>query len=118
MLRFLGAATLALAASSAIVALDFDRERKAAPDLSLSAYIDKQRLRLQDLLAPVEDGDPARAHDLSRMSDVESTSGSTPGDAFFGTINRTVNGTKSKPLIGVGMCRVEGGRKTCSPFAD
>lgn len=118
MLRFLGAATLVLAGASCLVAFDFDRERRATPDLSLGAYLDQQRLRLESFLAPLEEAAPAKGHDLSRMANIESTSSGPPGTDFFGIINRTVYGTKTKPTIGIGMCRVEVGRKTCSPFAD
>lgn len=121
MFRFLGAATLALAAASALVALDFDRERRSTPGLSLSAYLDHQRLRLQGLLAPAAEAGPATGYDLSRMVNidaVERTAGLSVGADFFDTINRSVYGTKTKPTVGIGVCRVEGGRKTCSPFAD
>jgi len=121
MFRFLGAATLALAAASALIALDFDRERRATPALSLSAYLDQQRLRLQGLLVPADGAAPAKGYDLSRMvtlDSVESTSGLPVGASFLETVNRSVYGAKTRPKVGTGVCRVEGGRKTCSPLTD
>ena len=121
MLRFFGAATLILAASTALAALDFDRQRQVTPDLTITAYLAQQRANALALLVPAQDDPTAKSFELSRMSNIDSiehTSGTDAGATFFDTINRTIYGTKSKPTIGVGMCRVEGGRKTCSPFAD
>ncbi|MEY4696643.1 MAG: hypothetical protein RIT14_1071 [Pseudomonadota bacterium] len=118
MFRFLYAATVLLIVSTAMVAFDFDREQRAAPGLTAAAYAEHLGTRL---MATVHSARAQSDYSLSRMpdtlGDIERTPGGAKSTKYLATLNQTVHGSKVAPRVGIGMCRQEGGRKTCSPFA-
>ena len=117
MVRFLVPALLVISATAALGTLDFHRQQQAAPGLTPATYLDRQVTRL---LAAVRTQGPAETYQISRMASALGDGGPSriTTQGVFSTIDRSVHGTKVKPDVGIGMCRVEGGRKSCSPFAD